>query len=81
MNKELSNLKNNLKSNENTTIEEVFLRTNNDLNTSGIDTFFSGSTCVSMIYTQEKLKMANIGDSRAVLGRCINGGITPFKFL
>jgi len=74
MHRELLSLKNRGKmNNANNTIEEVFLRTNNDLNTSGVDTFFSGSTCVSMIYTPEKLKMANIGDSRAVLGRCVNG--------
>lgn len=34
----------------------------------------SGSTCVTLIYTPEKLLCANAGDSRAVLGRCVNGG-------
>jgi serine/threonine protein phosphatase PrpC len=36
--------------------------------------FLSGSTCVTLIYTPEKLLCANAGDSRAVLGRCVNGG-------
>ncbi len=63
------------------TIEEVFLRTNNELNTSGIDTMLSGSTCVSMVYTPEKLIMANIGDSRAVIGRCVNGGNDVFNLI
>lgn len=34
-----------------------------------INSMFSGSTCVSVIYTPEKLIIPNIGDSRAVLGR------------
>ena len=39
-----------------------------------VDTTFSGSTCVSCIYTPEKIITANVGDSRAVIGRCVNGG-------
>lgn len=55
-------------------IEETFIQTNNKLNRdTGIDTHFSGSTCVTLIYTPEKLICANAGDSRAVLGRCVNG--------
>ena len=34
-----------------------------------INSLFSGSTCVSVIYTQERLIVPNIGNSRAVLGR------------
>ena len=36
-----------------------------------IDSDLSGSTCVSVIYTPIKLIIANIGDSRCVLGKCI----------
>ena len=39
-----------------------------------VDTNFSGSTCVSLIYTPTKLTAINVGDSRAVLGRLVNGG-------
>jgi len=54
-------------------IEEVFLSTNGKLiNETLINTHFSGSTCVSVIYTPERLMCANVGDSRAVLGRFVN---------
>jgi serine/threonine protein phosphatase PrpC len=55
-------------------IEDVFIDTNCKLgNSDRIDTLFSGSTCVSLIYTPEKLICANVGDSRAVIGKCVNG--------
>jgi serine/threonine protein phosphatase PrpC len=60
--------------NINKIIEEIFLGINSRLfNDANIDTNFSGSTCVSVIYTQEKLLCANVGDSRAVLGRYVDG--------
>jgi len=70
-----SELKKRLKNgNMNKIIEEIFVGTNYRLcNETGIDTHFSGSTCVTLIYTPEKLLCANAGDSRAVLGRCVNG--------
>ena len=34
-----------------------------------INSLFSGSTCVSVIFTPERLIVPNIGDSRAVLAR------------
>jgi serine/threonine protein phosphatase PrpC len=34
-----------------------------------IDTTFSGSTCVSLIYTPSKLICANVGDSRCIIGK------------
>jgi serine/threonine protein phosphatase PrpC len=62
--------------NVNSIIEDVFLELNSKLhNNEIIDTNFSGSTCVSLIYTPEKVITANVGDSRAVLGRFVNGGI------
>lgn len=79
LNNELRMKKNlyNANINTNKIIEEVFLSINSKLfNEAGIDTNFSGSTCVSLIYTPEKLICANVGDSRAVLGRYVNGSKT-----
>ena len=42
---------------------------------SGIDIYFSGSTCVSILIVGNKLFCANIGDSRAILGRDNDGYI------
>ncbi len=57
-----------------TIIEETFLEINFNLHTSEtIDTLYSGSTCVSLIYSPEKLVCANVGDSRAVLGKFRDG--------
>lgn len=47
-----------------------FEQTNKRLyNESGIDIYFSGSTCVSVLIVGNKIFCANIGDSRAVLAR------------
>ncbi len=54
-------------------IEKTFNYTNNNLNVCGIDTKFSGSTCVSMFLSKSKIITSNIGDSRAVLGKFKNG--------
>jgi serine/threonine protein phosphatase PrpC len=55
-------------------IEQVFLNVNLKLfNDSYIDTTFSGSTCVTVICTADSLVCSNIGDSRAVLGRFVDG--------
>jgi len=60
--------------NVNSILEDVFLDLNYKLHTHDvIDTTFSGSTCVSMIYTPEKIICANVGDSRAVVGKFVNG--------
>ena len=51
-------------------ITETFLDVNNMLvSNENINSLFSGSTCVSVIYTPERLIVPNIGDSRAVLAR------------
>ena len=52
------------------TIEQTFEMENNSLlRNKQIDSNLSGSTCVSVIYTAEKLIIANLGDSRCVLGK------------
>ena len=51
-------------------ITETFLVVNNMLvSNENINSLFSGSTCVSVIFTPERLIVPNIGDSRAVLAR------------
>ena len=51
-------------------ITETFLIANEKLiEQEEINSLFSGTTCVSVIYTPERLLCANIGDSRAVLAR------------
>jgi serine/threonine protein phosphatase PrpC len=75
LNKEFRNKKiNTLDQKGKKIIEDVFTSTNSKLfNEATIDTNFSGSTCVSLIYTPEKVICANVGDSRAILGRYVNG--------
>ena len=54
-------------------IKQTFEMENNSLlRNKQIDSNLSGSTCVSVIYTPEKLIIANIGDSRCVLGKKID---------
>ena len=63
----------------NDVIEKTFLSTNKLL-LKEYKTIanFSGSTCVSVIYTPESLTCINLGDSRAVLGRYVDGSIIIF---
>ena len=61
-------------------IKETFIMANEKLvDNEEINSLFSGSTCVSLIYTPEKLIVPNIGDSRAVLGRLINKETNEYK--
>ena len=61
-------------------IKETFINANEKLvSNEEINSLFSGSTCVSVIYTPEKLIVSNIGDSRAVLGRLINKETNEYK--
>ena len=51
----------------------VFVQTNiNLVNDSSIDCTYSGTTCSSLIFSSEKIISINVGDSRCVLGKCIN---------
>ena len=55
-------------------IQETFVYENNLLlKNKMIDSTLSGSTCVSVIYTPYKLIVANLGDSRCILGKLKNG--------
>lgn len=61
-------------------IKEIFILANEKLvDNEDINSLFSGSTCVSLIYTPEKLIVPNIGDSRAVLGRLIDKETNEYK--
>ena len=61
-------------------IKETFIMANEKLvDNEEINSLFSGSTCVSLIYTPEKMIVPNIGDSRAVLGRLINKEKNEYK--
>jgi serine/threonine protein phosphatase PrpC len=74
--------KNILTDNINSIIVDTFLDINSKLHKSQvIDTSFSGSTCSSMILTPEKVLTANVGDSRTILGRLVDGGKSYYKFL
>ena len=54
-------------------ITHAFITENNSLlRNKMIDSNLSGSTCISVIYTPLKLIIANIGDSRCILGKLIN---------
>ena len=47
-----------------------FIQTNNELiNNPNINTYLSGSTCVSLLFTPRRLISINVGDSRAILGK------------
>ena len=51
-------------------ISKCFVEENNNLlSNHQIDSTLSGTTCISVIYTPKKLIIANIGDSRCVLGK------------
>lgn len=51
-------------------IENTFILANSKLsNESSLDTNFSGSTCISILFSTEKIYCANVGDSRAILGK------------
>ena len=51
-------------------IKQTFITENNSLlRNKNIDSNLSGTTCISVIYTPIKLIIANIGDSRCILGK------------
>eukprot|EP00919_Chromeraceae_sp_WS-2016_P074010 GHVR01175055.1.p1 GENE.GHVR01175055.1~~GHVR01175055.1.p1 ORF type:complete len:254 (-),score=55.72 GHVR01175055.1:341-1102(-) len=54
-------------------MKKAFARTGRDLDNSEIDTAFSGTTCVSVMFKNKTIICANVGDSRAVMARCRSG--------
>ena len=51
-------------------IKNTFIQVNKNISKdTDIDTTFSGSTCVSLIFTPSKLICANVGDSRCIIGK------------
>ena len=61
-------------------ITNGFIKCNNALTTSTeIDCTLSGSACVSLFISLDKIICANIGDSRAVLARYENGNYNTIK--
>jgi len=74
MSNELVSKSSSQKFDRNKVIEDVFLYINSKIfNEVNLDTHFSGSTGVTVMYSPDKLICANVGDSRAVLGRFISG--------
>ena len=50
--------------------QETFIQTNSALNEDErIDSSFSGSTCVSILFTPTRLCCINVGDSRCIIGK------------
>ena len=51
-------------------VSNTFVQTNiNLVNNSSIDCTYSGTTCSSLLFSQEKIISINVGDSRCVLGK------------
>ena len=50
--------------------QETFADTNMSLNSDErIDSSYSGSTCVSVLFTPNRICCINVGDSRCILGK------------
>ena len=72
-NKNIATNDDNLKKQLYNIITDTFIKVNEKLiSNETINSVFSGTTCVSVIFTPTKLICANIGDSRAVLGQYNN---------
>ena len=73
INKNIKNLSTEKLSTLSTILESTFIQTNINLNTDErIDSTFSGSTCVTALFTPTRLICINVGDSRCVMGKCNN---------
>ena len=54
-------------------LKEGYRRVVDELSSTGIDVMFSGTTCVSVVVEGKNLVCGNVGDSRAVLVRGVQG--------
>ena len=73
INKNIKNLSTEKLQNLSKILESTFVQTNISLNTDErIDATFSGSTCVTVLYTPTRLICINVGDSRCVMGKFSN---------
>lgn len=60
-------------------LRDACLGANEDLRQSGSTCRASGSTCVAVLIQRNRLLCANVGDSRAVLGRITPAGCVPYS--
>ena len=73
INKNIKNLSTEKLQNLSKILELTFSQTNINLNTDErIDATFSGSTCVTVLFTPTRLICINVGDSRCVMGKFRN---------
>jgi serine/threonine protein phosphatase PrpC len=73
INKNIKNLSMEKLSTLNPILESTFKQTNINLNTDErIDSTFSGSTCVTALFTPTRLICINVGDSRCIMGKLNN---------
>ena len=73
INKNIKNLSTEKLSSLSQILESTFIQTNINLNTDErIDSTFSGSTCVTVLFTPTRLICINVGDSRCVMGKLNN---------
>ena len=70
INKGLKNLSNEKITTLSNLFQETFIQTNTSLNDDErIDSSFSGSTCVSLLFTPTRICCINVGDSRCIIGK------------
>ena len=80
LNNNITSLKNENIYNLSSFFEQTFIETNKQLNSNErIDSSLSGSTCVSLIFTPERLICINVGDSRCILGKFVENEWLPMN--
>ena len=70
MERGIKNLSNESITSLSTLFQETFVQTNASLNEDErIDSSFSGSTCVTLLFTPTRICCVNVGDSRCIIGK------------